>query len=96
MYVPRFLTIRQTARTGIISEHRLRQMVKEKNVPGIYSGSRFLVNLDQFIEQLNVLSKTAGQGTAVPEGAQEEHETRNHDGTAPSPAPVEGIRRADS
>lgn len=38
---------------GILPEHRLRIMYKENRLPGIYSGSRFLVNVSALIEQLN-------------------------------------------
>ena len=48
-----FKTIRQTAALGILPEHRLRIMYKENRLPGIYSGSRFLVNVSALIEQLN-------------------------------------------
>ena len=41
-----FKTIRQTAALGILPEFRMRQMQKQGKLPGIYSGSRFLVNVD--------------------------------------------------
>lgn len=43
--IPEYKTIRQTARTGLISEHRLRLMVAQKKCPGVYSGNRFMVNV---------------------------------------------------
>ena len=39
-------TIRQVAETGILPEYRLRQMQKQKKLPGIYSGNRFLIDVD--------------------------------------------------
>ena len=39
-----FRTIRQTAANGILSEYRLRKMLKEGKLPGIYVGNRFLVD----------------------------------------------------
>lgn len=51
--ISKFPTIRQTAKTGILSEHRLRLMVAQGCCPGIYSGNRFLVNYDLLVEQLN-------------------------------------------
>ena len=54
---PKLLTIRQTAATGIVSEHFLRLMLKQNRLPGIYSGSRFLVNYELLIEQLNQESR---------------------------------------
>ncbi len=47
------LTIRQTAKRGPLSEHRLRLMEKQGQLPGIYSGNRFLVNYELLLEQLN-------------------------------------------
>lgn len=52
-----FKTIRQTAATGLISEHFLRQLVAQGRCPGIYSGSRFLVNVDALAEQLDKESR---------------------------------------
>ncbi len=47
------LTIRQTAKRGPLSEHRLRLLEKQGQLPGIYSGNRFLVNYELLLEQLN-------------------------------------------
>lgn len=49
----KFVTIRQTAATGVISEHFLRQLVAQDRCPGLYSGKRFLVNFDALVEQLD-------------------------------------------
>lgn len=51
--IPTFLTIRQTAATGILREHHLRLMEKQGRLPGIRSGNRFLVNVPLLVEQLN-------------------------------------------
>lgn len=50
---PKFLTIRQTAATGILSEHHLRLMAKQNELPGIYAGTRFKVNYPLLVEKLN-------------------------------------------
>ena len=55
--MPIFKTIRQTAATGLLSEHRLRILVAKGECPGIYSGSRFLVNVTALSEQLDAQSK---------------------------------------
>ena len=60
--MPVFKTIRQTAATGLITEHYLRQMVKRGECPGILSGSRFLVNVPVLAERLDELSKSALDG----------------------------------
>lgn len=54
-----FKTIRQTAATGILPEHRLRLLVAEGKCPGIQTGNRFMVNVDALIEALDTQSKEA-------------------------------------
>lgn len=56
--MPMFKTIRQTAATGILSEHRLRLMVKEGTCPGIQTGNRFLVNVTLLSEMLDAMSRS--------------------------------------
>lgn len=51
--MPAMKTIRQTAALGILSEHLLRIMLKQGRLPGVYSGNRFLVNVDALVSQLN-------------------------------------------
>jgi len=48
-----FETIRQVAKRGILSEFRLRQMKRDGKLPGIYSGSRFYVNVDMLVSMVN-------------------------------------------
>lgn len=50
----RFLTIRQTAKEGPLSEYCLRLMLKRGELPGVYSGTRFLVNYALLLERLMV------------------------------------------
>lgn len=50
---PKFMTIRETAATGILSEHHLRLMAKRNELPGIYAGTRFMVNYHLLVEKLN-------------------------------------------
>jgi len=56
--MPEFKTIRQTAASGLISEHYLRGMVARGECPGIRSGNRFLINIEQLREKLNEMSRT--------------------------------------
>lgn len=60
----KFLTIRQTAATRILSEHHLRLLEKQGRLPGIRSGNRFLVNVPLLLEQLDQesLSQASRQG----------------------------------
>lgn len=55
--MPVFKTIRQTASTGWITESHLRRLVAEGKCPGIYSGKRFLVNVNALAEQLDAESR---------------------------------------
>ncbi len=52
---PRMLTIRETAKTGILPETALRRLVKQGKIPGVYSGSKFIVNYDRLCAWLNEL-----------------------------------------
>lgn len=55
----RFLTIREVAKTGILTEHHLRLLEKQNRLPGVRSGNRFKVNLPLLIEQLDAESRKA-------------------------------------
>lgn len=50
---PRMLTIRQAAQEGPLTEYALRLLLKQQKLPGVFIGSKFLVNYDRFIGQLN-------------------------------------------
>lgn len=51
--LPKMLTIRETAKTGILPEHCIRQMVKKGEIPCVYAGSKALINFDRLVEFLN-------------------------------------------
>lgn len=57
---PQFMTIRQTAATGILPEHLLRIWEKQGLLPCIYSGKKCLINFDKLVEQLNQFSPEGG------------------------------------
>ena len=50
---PRMLTIRETAHAGPLTEYALRLLLRQKKLPGVFVGSKFLVNYDRFVAQLN-------------------------------------------
>ena len=52
-----FLTIRQTAAQGVVSEHFLRQLVAQGSCPGLYAVKRYLVNFDALLEMLDSMSR---------------------------------------
>lgn len=53
--VPRMMTVRQVARTGLLSEHALRLMLKAGKLPAIFVGNKALINYDRLCEQLSAL-----------------------------------------
>ena len=59
LVIPRTATIRQTAQLGIMSIYGLRLRLAQGTLPGFYSGSRFYVNLDKLLSEMN------GEGTEV-------------------------------
>lgn len=63
MAEPKFLTIRQTAKTGILTEHQLRLMEKQKRLPCIYVGenqTRCMINYPALLQQLDRESRGTG------------------------------------
>ena len=48
-----FQTIRQVAKSGLISEHYLRLRLKQSKLPGFYSGKRFIVDYEALVEMLH-------------------------------------------
>lgn len=49
----KFPSIRGAAARGPLSEYCLRAMLARGELPGVYSGKKFLVNYDRLLEQLN-------------------------------------------
>lgn len=50
--IPRMMTIRQVAATGILPEAALRRMVKDHTIPAIYSGTKAFINFDTLCTML--------------------------------------------
>ena len=48
----KFMTIREVARLGVLSEHYLRRLEHMGKLPGFYSGVKKMVNVDMLMEQL--------------------------------------------
>ena len=57
---PVFLSIHETAKMGILSEHHLRVMNRTGRLPGIYAGRNFKVNIQQLYEVLQEESRRCG------------------------------------
>ncbi len=60
--MPQFLTIRETAKTGILSEHSLRLMQKQGKIPHIMCGTKCLINYPLLLEQLAEESRRNAKG----------------------------------
>lgn len=53
----KMMTIREIASTGLLPEHAIRILVKQKRIPALYIGNKALINyhvLIQFIQDLTV------------------------------------------
>lgn len=52
---PHMMTVREIARTGLMSEHALRLLLKAGKLPAIFIGRKALINYDSLCEQLQSL-----------------------------------------
>ena len=50
-------TVRGEARASGLPEHFLRTLLRQNRLPGFYAGTRYYVNHDVFMEQLDTLSR---------------------------------------
>ena len=48
--LPKLMSIREVARTGVIPEHALRQLVREGKIPCVYSGRKALICFDRLCD----------------------------------------------
>lgn len=55
-----YLTIKQTAERGIITEFQLRKMLRAGELPGFYSGRTYKVNVPMLIDKLDAMSVVNG------------------------------------
>ena len=58
---PRMMTIREIARTGLMSEHALRLLLKAGKLPAIFIGKKALINYDKLCAQLQELESDVGR-----------------------------------
>jgi len=49
------MTVREIAKTGLLTEHALRRMLKAGKLPAIYIGKKALINYDKLCEELQNL-----------------------------------------
>ena len=57
--IPRMMTIRQVASTGILPETALRTMVKDGTIPAVFAGCKAFINFDQLCIMLNRLGEAS-------------------------------------
>lgn len=55
--IPKFMSIHDTAKTGILPEHCLRVMARRGELPAIKSGNKVLINVDKLVEMMNSLGE---------------------------------------
>lgn len=58
---PKFMTVKQIAKTGILPETALRRMLKAGQLPAVYSGRKALINYSTLCQFLNSLPITIEQ-----------------------------------
>lgn len=61
--VPRFMSIRELAATGIMPEHALRLLVKQKRIPHILIGKKALINVEEATKALKTMCESHGGTT---------------------------------
>lgn len=62
--MPTFKTVRQTAAAKFVPENFLRRLIAQGKCPGIYSGNRFLINVEALEEQLDAESRQPKEANA--------------------------------
>lgn len=50
------MTVRELAKTGILTEHAIRLMVKQNKLPVLYIGKKALINYEKTVEMLQSLT----------------------------------------
>ena len=58
--IPKMVTIREAAKTGILPENALRVLVRNGNIPAVYSGKKAFINYDNLCAYLQNLSIERG------------------------------------
>ncbi len=57
--IPKMMTVREVARTGVLPENAIRTMLKNKTIPAVYAGNKALINFDRLCDYLNSLSASS-------------------------------------
>lgn len=54
--IPKMMTVKQIAATGLLPESAIRRLLHEKKIPAVYSGKKAYINFDKFCEYLTNLT----------------------------------------
>ena len=55
--IPRMMTVRQVAKTGILPENAIRALLKQGKIPAVYAGNKAFINFESLCKMLNSLGK---------------------------------------
>ena len=56
--LPKMMTVRQIAETGLLPENTIRVMLKSGQIQAVYSGKKALINFDNLCSYLRTLTVT--------------------------------------
>ena len=56
--IPRMMTIRQIAQTGLLPENTIRVMLRNGQIQAVFSGKKALINFDNLCAYLRTLAVT--------------------------------------
>ena len=57
--LPKMMTVRQVAATGLLPESAIRRLLREKKIAAVYSGNKAFINFDILCNQLANLTPAA-------------------------------------
>lgn len=58
--IPKMMTINQVAKTGLLPENALRVMVRQGEIPAVYSGKKAFINYENLVRRLQRLGASEG------------------------------------
>lgn len=50
--IPKMMTVREVAATGLLPEAAIRRLLRENKIPVVYSGKKAYINFDLLCKQL--------------------------------------------
>lgn len=56
--IPKMMTVRQIAQTGLLPENAIRVMLRNGQIQAVYSGKKALINFDNLCAYLRTLEVT--------------------------------------